>query len=44
MPNTPSAIGEGVIFYTCDGVTPEEEAAFLENMAGAGRLLPWTTI
>ena len=40
MPNTPSAIGEGVIFYTCDGVTPEEEAGFLENMAGAGRLLP----
>ena len=40
MPNTPSAIGEGVIFYTCDGVTPEEEALFLENMAGAGRLLP----
>ena len=37
MPNTPSAIGEGVIFYTCDGVTAEEEAAFLENMAGAGR-------
>ena len=34
MPNTPSAIGEGVIFYTCDGVTPEE------NMVGAGRLLP----
>ena len=39
MPNTPSAIGEGVIFYTCDGVTAEEEAAFLENMAGAGRLM-----
>ena len=36
----PSAIGEGVIFYTCDGVTAEEEAAFLENMAGAGRLMP----
>ena len=40
MPNTPSAIGEGMIFYTCDGVTAEEEAGFLENMAGAGRLLP----
>lgn len=37
MPNTPSAIGEGVIFYTCDGVTAEEEAAFLENMAAAPR-------
>ena len=36
MPNTPSAIGEGVIFYTCDGVTAEEDAACLENMAGAG--------
>ena len=31
MPNTPSAIGEGVIFYTCDGVTPEEEAGFLDR-------------
>ena len=31
MPNTPSAIGEGVIFYTCDGVTAEEEAAFLDR-------------
>ena len=40
MPNTPSAVGEGVIFYTCDGVTPEAEAVFLESMAGAGRLLP----
>ena len=35
-----SAVGEGVIFYTCGGVTPEEEAVFLERMAGAGRLLP----
>ena len=40
MPNTPSAVGEGVIFYTCDGVTEEELAAFLEAMSGAGRLLP----
>ncbi len=40
MPNTPSAIGEGVIFYTCDGVTESERQTFLEAMAGAGRLLP----
>lgn len=40
MPNTPSAIGEGVIFYTCDGVTEAERQTFLEAMAGAGRLLP----
>ena len=35
MPNTPSAVGEGVVFYTCDGVTAEEESAFLDGMAGA---------
>ena len=40
MPNTPSAIGEGVIFYPCDGVTEAERQTFLEAMAGAGRLLP----
>ena len=40
MPNTPSAIGEGVIFYTCDGVTEEEQQTFLDAMSGAGRLLP----
>lgn len=40
MPNTPSAVGEGVVFYTCDGVTAEEESAFLDGMAGAGRLFP----
>lgn len=40
MPNTPSAVGEGVIFYTADGITPDEEAAFLEALGGAGRLLP----
>ena len=39
MPNTPSAIGEGVIFYTCDGVTEAERQTFLEAMSGAGRLL-----
>lgn len=40
MPNTPSAIGEGVVFYTCDGVTEAEQQTFLEAMSGAGRLLP----
>ncbi len=41
MPNTPASIGEGMILYTCgEGVTSVEEAAFLEAMAGAGRLSP----
>ncbi|MBE6996209.1 MAG: pyrroline-5-carboxylate reductase [Ruminococcaceae bacterium] len=41
MPNTPSAVGEGVIFYVCsDEVTKAEEKAFLDAMSGAGRLLP----
>lgn len=37
MPNTPVSIGEGMILYSCDGVTPEEEAAFLDAMSAAGR-------
>lgn len=38
MPNTPSSIGEGMILYTCaSDVTPEEEAVFLDSLAGAGR-------
>ena len=41
MPNTPCAIGEGIILYTCDSaVTSEEEAAFLTAMGAAGRLAP----
>lgn len=41
MPNTPAGIGEGVIFYDCsEDVTEQERAAFLEAMAGAGRLVP----
>lgn len=40
MPNTPSAVGEGVVFYTCDGVTKSEEKVFLDAMSGAGRLVP----
>ena len=41
MPNTPSAIGEGMILYTCgDGVTKVEEQTFLDAMSGAGKLAP----
>ena len=37
MPNTPSAIGEGMVLYTCgEGVTGPEEALFLNAMSGAG--------
>lgn len=36
MPNTPVAIGMGMIQYCCDGVTPEEEASFTAMMAKAG--------
>ena len=39
MPNTPSAIGAGMILYTCGaGVSKVEEKAFLDAMGGAGRL------
>ena len=37
MPNTPVSIGEGMILYSCDGVTAEEEAVFLDAMSAAGR-------
>ncbi len=38
MPNTPVAVGKGMILYTCgESVTGEEERIFLEAMAGAGR-------
>ena len=40
MPNTPSAIGEGMILYTSDSVTEEELQSFLDTMSGAGRLAP----
>ncbi len=41
MPNTPAAIGQGMILYACgEGVTPEEERTFLDAMAGAGRFSP----
>ena len=38
MPNTPAAIGEGMVLYALGpGVTVEEERTFLDAMAGAGR-------
>ena len=38
MPNTPAAIGEGMILYTAsEDVTEAETAAFLDAMSGAGR-------
>ena len=41
MPNTPSAIGEGMVFYDCsENITKPEEKIFLESLAGAGRLAP----
>lgn len=41
MPNTPSAIGAGMVFYTPGpGITDEEVRTFLETMAGAGRFAP----
>ena len=37
MPNTPAAVGEGMILYcTAAGVTEADEAAFLELMKNAG--------
>ena len=41
MPNTPSGIGEGMVFYDCsENVTKQEEKVFLESLSGAGRLAP----
>ncbi len=40
MPNTPAAVGEGMIQYCADGLTPDEEAEFCRLMAAAGRLDP----
>jgi pyrroline-5-carboxylate reductase len=38
MPNTPASVGEGMIQYCSVNVTAEEEAAFCQLMAPAGRL------
>lgn len=40
MPNTPAAVGEGMIQYCSANVTAEEEEAFCSVMAHAGRLDP----
>ena len=38
MPNTPAAVGEGMILYTAnERVTEEELASFVKGMSGAGR-------
>ena len=38
MPNTPAAIGQGMVLYSCAPDFPaEKKEAFLELMAGAGR-------
>lgn len=41
MPNTPVAVGQGVVFYkSSPGVTQEMEAGFLALMEEAGKLFP----
>lgn len=38
MPNTPAAIGEGMVLYACSPeVTEQEKDCFLDFMSGAGR-------
>ena len=38
MPNTPCAVGEGMILYACgEALPPEAEQTYLRAMAGAGR-------
>ncbi len=40
MPNTPAAVGAGMIQYCADGLTGEEEAEFCRLLAPAGLLDP----
>ena len=41
MPNTPVAVGEGMVLYSCsDEVTEEQKETFLSAMQAAGRFLP----
>ena len=41
MPNTPVAVGQGVVLYSKnEAVTPEQEQGFLDLMARAGGLYP----
>jgi len=40
MPNTPVAVGQGIILYSCgEDVTEERERCFLEAMSAAGRFV-----
>ena len=40
MPNTPAAIGQGMILYACsEDVSAEQEQEFVAAMAGAGRFM-----
>ena len=38
MPNTPAAIGEGMIVFASDGVTEKEKEAFLKGFSAAGEI------
>lgn len=40
MPNTPALVGCGMTQYAQEGVTPEQEEAFLELMSASGELDP----
>ena len=39
MPNTPAAVGEGVILYAADGLTGEEDASLRDALSGAGQVI-----
>ncbi len=39
MPNTPAAVGQGVILYTADGLTEDENGALTDLLSGAGRVI-----
>ena len=40
MPNTPAAVGKGVVLYSADGASEETVAAFTKDFAAAGDLVP----
>ena len=39
MPNTPAAVGEGVILYAADGLTGEEDETLRDALSGAGQVI-----
>lgn len=39
MPNTPCAVGEGVVLYAVDGVSPMQEKIFRLRLGGAGAFI-----